>query len=101
MKAKRPVGVVGAMTLMKQSLSVASGRKTLVSKTSVGLMTLMASISGMTDSVYAQIVGRGFDNQMGLIPGVTPIAHEIDFFHNDILLPIITVISLFVLGLLI
>ena len=28
----------------------------------------------------------------------SPIAEEIHFFHNDILLPIITVISLFVLG---
>ena len=96
MKAKRPVGVMGAMTLMKQSLSAASGRKTWA-----GLMAVMASTAAMMGSVSAQTVGRGFDNQMGLIPGVTPIAHEIDFFHNDILLPIITVISLFVLALLI
>ncbi|MGA7656540.1 MAG: cytochrome c oxidase subunit II [Methylocella sp.] len=39
--------------------------------------------------------------QIGFQEAVTPIAHELQFFHNWILLPIITVICLFVLGLLI
>src|SRR5262249_16790905 len=39
--------------------------------------------------------------QMGLQPGVTPVAEYIHWFHNYLLLPIITVITLFVLGLLI
>jgi cytochrome c oxidase subunit 2 len=38
--------------------------------------------------------------QIGFQEAVTPIAHEIQFFHNWILLPIIIGISLFVLGLL-
>ncbi len=38
---------------------------------------------------------------LGFQPPVTPIMNEIEFFHNDILMPIITVITLFVLGLLI
>jgi cytochrome c oxidase subunit 2 len=33
-------------------------------------------------------------------PGVTPLKHDAIFFHNTILMPIITVITLFVLGLL-
>ena len=49
----------------------------------------------------AEEVGRGYPGQMGLIEGVTPVAHEIDFFHNSILLPVIIIISLFVLALLI
>jgi len=38
--------------------------------------------------------------KIGFQEAVTPIAHEIAFFHNWILLPIITAICLFVLGLL-
>jgi cytochrome c oxidase subunit 2 len=38
--------------------------------------------------------------QIGFQEAATPIAHEIIFFHNWILLPIITAICLFVLGLL-
>jgi cytochrome c oxidase subunit II len=38
--------------------------------------------------------------QIGFQEAATPIAHEIVFFHNWILLPIITAICLFVLGLL-
>lgn len=38
--------------------------------------------------------------QIGFQEPATPIAHELEFFHNWILLPIITTICLFVLGLL-
>jgi cytochrome c oxidase subunit II len=38
--------------------------------------------------------------QMGFQPAASPVRDQIDFLHDDILLPIITVISLFVLGLL-
>jgi cytochrome c oxidase subunit 2 len=64
----------------------------------------IAPLMAMASGAVAQegpVVGRGFDNQIGLIEGLSPIAHEIDFFHNVILLPIITVISLFVAGLLV
>jgi cytochrome c oxidase subunit II len=39
--------------------------------------------------------------QMGMVQGDTPVRDQIDFFHDVILLPIITVITVFVLGLLI
>jgi cytochrome c oxidase subunit 2 len=45
--------------------------------------------------------GHAVPWQMGLQPGVTPVAEYIHWFHNYLLLPIITVITLFVLGLLI
>ena len=51
----------------------------------------MAATLAAASEAMAQHVGRGFPNQMGLIEGVTPIAHEIDFFHNVILLPVITI----------
>ncbi|HEV2574821.1 cytochrome c oxidase subunit II [Methylocella sp. CPCC 101449] len=47
------------------------------------------------------MVGAPRPGQISLPESVTVIGHEIDFFHNAILLPIITVICLFVLALLI
>jgi cytochrome c oxidase subunit II len=58
-----------------------------------GLAALLPSIA------YAD--GYPVSGQIGFQEAVTPIAHEIDFFHNWILLPIISVICLLVLGLLI
>ena len=49
----------------------------------------------------AAIAGGPEPGQIGFQEAVTPIAHEIHFFHNWILLPIITSICVFVLGLLI
>ncbi|MGO9133278.1 MAG: cytochrome c oxidase subunit II [Methylovirgula sp.] len=45
--------------------------------------------------------GHADSGEIGLQTPVTPIAHEINFFYNDILTPIIIFISLFVLALLI
>jgi cytochrome c oxidase subunit 2 len=52
-------------------------------------------------AALAQGEGHAVPWQMGLLPGVTPVAEYIHWFHNYLLLPIITVITLFVLGLLI
>ena len=60
-----------------------------------GAMGLLWSASAFAAAGYAE------PGQMSLQEPVTPIARELNFFHNGILLPIITVISLFVLGLLI
>jgi cytochrome c oxidase subunit 2 len=49
----------------------------------------------------AQTVFAPRPNQMGLPEPATPIAREMNFFHDAILLPIITIICLFVLALLI
>lgn len=54
----------------------------------------------------ASLVGPAFAAEpvpggLGLQPAASPIMREIGFFHDKILLPIIVVISLFVLGLLI
>ena len=48
----------------------------------------------------ADLVGQPTDGAIDLQPGVTPLRHDAIFFHNVILLPIITFITLFVLGLL-
>lgn len=44
--------------------------------------------------------GHPEPGQIGFQEPVTEVARDIQFLHNDILMPIITVISLFVLGLL-
>jgi cytochrome c oxidase subunit II len=45
--------------------------------------------------------GHAVPGQMGLQRGITEIAHEMHWFHDQLLLPIITIICLFVLGLLV
>ena len=47
------------------------------------------------------LVGQPTPWALGLQPGVTPVKEKMHFFHNALLLPIITVITLFVLVLLI
>jgi cytochrome c oxidase subunit 2 len=51
-------------------------------------------------SAAEELVGQPTDGAINFQPGVTPLRHDAIFFHNAILLPIITFISLFVLGLL-
>ncbi len=46
-------------------------------------------------------VGQPTPGAIGLQPGVTPLKHDATFFHNVVLLPIITVITLFVLAMLV
>jgi cytochrome c oxidase subunit II len=48
----------------------------------------------------AALAEQAEDWQFGMQPGVTPVRDHIDFLHDDILLPIIAVITVFVLGLL-
>lgn len=52
-------------------------------------------------TAWAQVIGAPRPGQMGMPEAVTDVGHDINFFHDAILLPIITVISLFVLALLI
>jgi cytochrome c oxidase subunit 2 len=49
---------------------------------------------------FAAGFGHADPGQIGFQKAVTPIAREIHWFHDDLLMPIITVISLFVLALL-
>ncbi|WP_411819083.1 cytochrome c oxidase subunit II [Hyphococcus formosus] len=54
-------------------------------------------------SVWAASVAHALPEQggVGMVPAGSALAEEVQFFHNGVLLPIITVISLFVLALLI
>ena len=62
-----------------------------------GAMSVLWGASALA----SDLVGQPTPGAIDLQPGVTPLRHEAVAFHNLILLPIITVISLFVLALLI
>ncbi len=61
---------------------------------------LVANLLTGATAAQAQFVGLAKPGQMGLPEPVTAQARDMNFFHDAILLPIITVISLFVLILL-
>jgi cytochrome c oxidase subunit 2 len=62
-----------------------------------------AAILGVAFSGYAlaeDLIGQPTPGAIGLQPGVTELRHSAAYFHDIILMPIITVICLFVAGLL-
>jgi cytochrome c oxidase subunit 2 len=59
-------------------------------------MTAMAAGGVRAEGLMGQPTPGG----MGLQPAASPLKHQVHFFHDVILLPVITVISLFVLALL-
>ncbi len=69
-----------------------------VARTLVGCLTLAGCLAAT--HAMAEEFGHAAAGQIGLIHGQTSVAEYIDWFHNDLLVPIITVISLFVLALL-
>lgn len=72
-----------------------------------GMRGLFAAFAAVVTTVmttgmaYAdELVGQPTPGGIGLQPAASPLKHQVHFFHDSILLPIITVISLFVLALL-
>ena len=67
-----------------------------------GRCVSLVALSGVCGAVAAHAATYGYavPGQIGFQPGVTDIARYIHWFHNDILMPVITLISLFVLALL-
>ena len=66
-----------------------------------GLAAIGAALAGVLASpAWANGVGLAEPGQIGFQKGVTPIARDIQWFHDDLLMPIITAISLLVLALL-
>jgi cytochrome c oxidase subunit 2 len=60
----------------------------------------MTAFWGMS-ALAEDLAGQPTPGAIDLQPGVTPLRHDAIFFHNAILLPIITLITLLVLGLLV
>jgi cytochrome c oxidase subunit 2 len=73
------------------------GIRALATGIAAGALTVFWGASALAGDI---LVGQPTDGAIGMQPGVTPLRKDAIFFHNDILMPIITVISLFVLFLL-
>ena len=67
----------------------------------IGLATGATTALWSASALAEELIGQPTDRAIGLQPGVTALREDVAFFHNAILMPIITAISLFVLGLLI
>jgi cytochrome c oxidase subunit II len=65
-----------------------------------GIRVAWAALSLMLFATPLAWAAEPLPWQIGFQPAASPVRDQIDFLHDDILLPIITVISLFVLGLL-
>jgi cytochrome c oxidase subunit 2 len=66
-----------------------------------GVLAGAATASWSATAWASELIGQPTDGALGLQPGVTPLKHQAAFFHDVILLPIITIITLFVLALLV
>jgi cytochrome c oxidase subunit II len=84
---------------MKSMTSSFVGARTLRACGAFLIGSLVALFAAAAPALAA--AGHPDPGEIGLQTPVTPIAHEIDFFYNDLLTPIIIGISLFVLVLLI
>ncbi|MDP1739048.1 MAG: cytochrome c oxidase subunit II [Caulobacter sp.] len=73
------------------------GMRGLLSAFAAGVTTAMFAAGARAD----QLMGQPTPGGLGLQPAASPLKHSAQFFHDAILLPIITVISLFVLALLV
>lgn len=71
--------------------------RALATGVAAGAMSAFWGASALAED----LVGQPTPGAIDLQPGVTPLRHDAIFFHNAILLPIITAITLLVLGLLI
>jgi len=69
----------------------------VITSLAAGVTTAMIGAGARAEELMGQPTPGG----MGLQPAASPLKHSAIFFHDAVLLPIITVISLFVLGLLI
>ncbi|MFN7417143.1 MAG: cytochrome c oxidase subunit II [Alphaproteobacteria bacterium] len=63
--------------------------------------TAMATVWALPALADEVLVGQPTPGAIGLQPGVTPLKHDAACFHDVLLLPIITAITLFVLALLV
>lgn len=77
-----------------------------VATLALGPLTAQAQEAATTDSAsvdaaatQVELIGQPTPWAIGLQQGVTPVKEKMHFFHDALLLPIITVISLFVLAL--
>jgi cytochrome c oxidase subunit 2 len=66
-----------------------------------GIAAIAMSAFWGASALAEDLMGQPTDGAIDLQPGVTPLREDAIFFHNAILMPIITAITLFVAGLLV
>jgi cytochrome c oxidase subunit 2 len=72
------------------------GMRKLASGTALAIATALSAGGAFA----ADLVGQPTPGAIDFQPAAAPLKHDVIFFHNMILMPIITIITLFVLGLL-
>jgi cytochrome c oxidase subunit II len=80
---------------------VRSATRPIGSRWAALLLTSFGLAGLLPGAAFAAAPGHPVSGQIGFQEPVTPLAHELEFFHNWVLLPIIAGICLLVLGLLI
>ncbi|THD58821.1 cytochrome c oxidase subunit II [Phenylobacterium sp.] len=68
------------------------GMRALAAGIATGALTAFWGAAAMAD----ELIGQPTDKAIGMVAGVTPLKKDAIFFHNMILLPIITLITVFV-----
>jgi cytochrome c oxidase subunit 2 len=86
-----------------RSAKSALGRLCFAARSCLFSLAACSPFPALAQQANVQAPGDGFPapGQIGMQVANSPIAEEIQFLHNGILLPIITIISLFVLALLV
>ena len=62
-------------------------------------LTAGAVLAAAGAAAAQELLGQPTPGGIGMQPGASPTAHAAAFFHNSVLMPVVTVITLFVLGL--
>jgi cytochrome c oxidase subunit 2 len=68
------------------------GIRTLTAGVASGVLATFWGVSAFAD----ELIGQPIDKAVGMTAGVTPLKHQAIWFHNMILLPVITAITIFV-----
>ncbi|HEY3949488.1 cytochrome c oxidase subunit II, partial [Phenylobacterium sp.] len=68
------------------------GMRALAAGIATGALTALWGAAAMAE----EVIGQPIDKAIGMTAGVTPLKKDAIFFHNAILMPIITAITLFV-----
>jgi cytochrome c oxidase subunit 2 len=91
------MGREGAGSLQNSARAGKWMRRISIGSVLLGAGALLGSVATATAD---EVLGYARPGQIDMQPAVTPIAHEMHYFHDVILLPIIIAISLLVLALL-
>jgi cytochrome c oxidase subunit 2 len=95
----RQIGAIGSVEIMMIAKSLKLRQRWTSGRRVAGIVGAVVA-SGFATTAMANGTGLAEPGQIGFQEPVTSIARDIQWFHNDLLMPIITLISLLVLGLL-